>query len=175
MLKTLSTIIMKKLSLLLAFILCVFAVKAQKAEQQLDQLMTSWHKAAAKADFNAYFGLLHEKSIYMGTDATERWTKPEFISFAKPYFDRGTAWNFTAVDRHISFSKDGNTAWVDEILDTKNMSLCRGSGVLIKENGKWKIIQYVLSMTVPNNLANDVTKIKTPEEGKVLKDFQSKK
>ncbi len=54
------------------------------------------------------------------------------------------------------------------------MSLCRGSGVLIKENGKWKIIQYVLSMTVPNNLANDVTKIKTPEEGKVLKDFQNK-
>ncbi len=55
------------------------------------------------------------------------------------------------------------------------MSLCRGSGVLIKDNGKWQIVQYVLSMTVPNDLANDVTKQKTPDEVKVLKDFQNKK
>ena len=54
------------------------------------------------------------------------------------------------------------------------MSLCRGSGVLIKDNGKWQIVQYVLSMTVPNDLANDVTKLKTPDEAKVLKDFQNK-
>ena len=166
---------MKKLTFLLAFMLCFSIAKAQKAEQQIDKLMTSWHQAAAKADFNGYFGLLHDKSIYMGTDATERWTKSEFINFAKPYFDRGKAWDFTAVDRHISFSKDGNTAWVDEILDTKNMSLCRGSGVLIKDNGKWQIVQYVLSMTVPNDLANDVTKQKTPDEVRVLKDFQNKK
>lgn len=166
---------MKKLAFLLAFMLCFSIAKAQKAEEQIEKLMTSWHQAAAKADFDGYFGLLHENSIYMGTDATERWTKSEFINFAKPYFDRGKAWNFTAVDRHICFSKDGNTAWIDEILDTKNMSLCRGSGVLIKDNGKWQIIQYVLSMTVPNDLANDVTKQKTSDEIKVLTDFQNKK
>ena len=65
----LNLLTMKKLTFLLAFMLCIFIAKAQKAEQQIDKLMTSWHQAAAKADFNGYFGLLHDKSIYMGTDA----------------------------------------------------------------------------------------------------------
>lgn len=163
---------MKKLILLLFCVIGFSFSNAQTAQKQIDQLMTDWHLAAAKADFNAYFGKLNEKSIYMGTDATERWTKTQFAAFAKPYFDRKKAWDFHAIDRHIDISKDGKTAWIDEILDTKNMSLCRGSAVLIKENGKWSIVQYVLSMAVPNSIANQVTKQKTEEELKQKETFQ---
>lgn len=158
---------MKKYFAFLLLCFSLFALKAQKNNVVIDKLITDWHHAAAVADFDAYFGALHEKSIYMGTDATERWTKKEFIAFAKPFFDRKKAWNFQAIDRHITLSKDGKTAWIDEILSTTNMSLCRGSGVLILENGKWKIMQYVLSMTIPNEISNEVTKMKTEVEKKV--------
>jgi hypothetical protein len=30
------------------------------------------------------------------------------------------------------------------------MKICRGSGVVVKIDGKWKIKHYVLSMTIPN-------------------------
>lgn len=158
---------MKKYFAFLLLCFSFFALKAQKNNVAIDKLMTDWHRAAAIADFDAYFGALHENSIYMGTDATERWTKKEFIAFAKPFFDRKKAWDFKAIDRHIALSKDGKTAWIDEVLSTTNMSLCRGSGVLILENGKWKIMQYVLSMTIPNEISNEVTKLKTDAEKKV--------
>ena len=105
--------------------------------------------------------MLTEDAIYIGTDATENWNKQEFIKFAKPYFDRGRAWNFTALERNIYFSSDMKTAWFDELLNTQ-MKICRGSGVLVDEgNGNWKIKHYVLSMTIPNDNTDEVVKIKS--------------
>ena len=105
--------------------------------------------------------MLTEDAIYIGTDATENWNKQEFIKFAKPYFDRGRAWNFTALERNIYFSSDMKTAWFDELLNTQ-MKICRGSGVLVMdEKGNWKIKHYVLSMTIPNDNTNEVVKIKS--------------
>jgi hypothetical protein len=73
--------------------------------------------------------------------------KPDFQEFAKPYFDKGKALNFT-LERHIYFDQSKKTAWFDELLNTQ-MKICRGSGVLVKIDGKWKIKHYVLSM-IPN-------------------------
>lgn len=144
---------------------------AQNKVKAIDQLMTQWHEAAAKADFNSYFGTLHENSFYMGTDATERWNKKDFAAFSKPYFDRKKAWNFTAIKRNINISKDGKTAWIDELLDTQ-MKICRGSGVMVFENGRWQIIQYVLSMTIPNDISYDVTKMKSSEEDELIQELR---
>ena len=105
--------------------------------------------------------------IFVGTDATEHWTKQEFQVFAKPFFDRGKAWDFKAVERHIYFSKDQKTVWFDELLSTW-MKGCRGSGVLVKTAGVWKIKHYVLSMTVPNEHTNAVIQIKEKTESLFL-------
>lgn len=140
---------------------------AAQEKQTINNLLDSWHKAASEANFNAYFDLLHDDSIYIGTDPTENWTKPQFIAFAKPYFDKGRAWSFTALERNIYFSKDGKTAWFDELLNTQ-MKICRGSGILIKEKNKWKIKHYVLSMTIPNDNTTEVTKIKAPIEDALI-------
>ncbi len=106
-------------------------------------------------------------AIFIGTDPTENWNQEQFKAFAKPYFDKGKAWNFTAVERNIFFSNDGKIAWFDELLDTQ-MKICRGSGVLRKENNGWKIVHYVLSMTIPNDNVDEVVKIKTPFDNAVL-------
>lgn len=131
------------------------------SKPEINLILDNWHKAAAKANFEAYFNVLTEDAIYIGTDATENWNKQEFIKFAKPYFDRGRAWNFTALERNIYFSSDKKTAWFDELLNTQ-MKICRGSGVLVADaNGNWKIKHYVLSMTIPNDNTDEVVKIKS--------------
>lgn len=137
-------------------------------------MLDNWHKAAAEAKFDPYFNALDEESIFIGTDATENWNKKQFMDFAKPYFDKGKAWSFTAIERNIYFSKDKKTVWFDELLNTQ-MKICRGSGVLIKIGKEWKIKHYVLSMTIPNDNVNEVVKIKAPLEDALLDKLSQKK
>ncbi len=118
---------------------------------------------AATADFKNYFNLYAEESTFIGTDANEIWTKKEFMEYARAPFEKGKAWSFTSLKRNITFSNDGKYAWFDELLDTQ-MKLCRGSGVLEKIGNQWKIKQYVLSMTIPNDVNKEIIKIKTPIE-----------
>lgn len=140
---------------------------AQDDKAEINKLMDNWHLAAAQADLEAYFGAMDDNSIFIGTDAGENWNKKTFQDFCKPYFDKGKAWDFKPLERHIYFSADGKTAWFDELLDTW-MKLCRGSGVLEKKGGVWKIKHYVLSMTIPNDNTNAVIKIKAPLEDPVI-------
>ena len=49
------------------------------------------------------------------------------------------------------------------------MKICRGSGVLQKIEGEWKIKHYVLSMTVPNENVKEVVEIKKEIEDRLIK------
>jgi uncharacterized protein (TIGR02246 family) len=121
----------------------------------VNAVLDDWHQAAAKADEARYFGHFTPDAVFLGTDATERWTRDEFRTWAKPYFSKGKAWSFTSVSRHVSFSKDGAVAWFDETLSTPNMGPARGSGVLVKDGDAWKIAQYNLSIPIPNDLMKE--------------------
>lgn len=162
----------------LLFILFPFFVTTSNAQNdlkaQINNTLDAWHKAAAEANYNNYFDALTDDAIFIGTDATENWTKPAFQAFAKPYFDKGKAWSFTALERHIYISEDKKTAWFDELLDTR-MKICRGSGVLVFINKQWKIKHYVLSMTIPNDNSDEIIKIKAPIEETLLIDLKNKK
>lgn len=129
--------------------------KIQQSETEaLNAFLDSWHQAAAKADSVVFFDSMSKNSIYIGTDASERWTKDQFHQFAMPYFRRGKAWDFKPYDRDIQFSEDRKQAWFSELLTTW-MGVCRGSGVLTKTRTGWKIDQYHLSVTVPNDAIRD--------------------
>ena len=160
---------MKKLFILIGLIfLCVSCIESkEKTETEINLFIDKWHKDAAETNFDSYFGAIADDGIFIGTDATENWTKKEFITFAKPYFDQGKAWNFSSLERNIYFSKDKNIVWFDELLDTQ-MKICRGSGVLINENNEWKIKHYVLSMTIPNDKSNEVVAIKSLIEDQII-------
>lgn len=159
--------------------LVLFGCKAQQpkssvnAKSEINLILDNWHKAAAEANFKNYFDVIAEDGIYIGTDATENWNKKQFIEFSKPYFDRGRAWNFTALERNMYFSADMKTVWFDELLNTQ-MKICRGSGVLVMDgNGNWKIKHYVLSMTIPNDNTNEVVKIKSLIEDKEIEKLKN--
>jgi hypothetical protein len=167
---------MKKVILLFVSILSLNSSsqeKDNKLHQKIEIILDNWHKAAAEANFDYYFNVMHEESIFIGTDASENWSKKDFMAYAKPYFDKGKAWSFKSIERNIYFSKDKKTAWFDELLDTQ-MKICRGSGVLVLEKGLWKIKHYVLSMTVPNENANEVVKIKAPIEDAFMIQLKNK-
>jgi ketosteroid isomerase-like protein len=145
------------------FLFCLLLLSASahalQAQQQKDTatlhaFINAWHVAAAQANADLFFGSMAEDAIYIGTDATERWNKQEFITFAKPYFDKGKAWDFKSYNRDLHVSKNAQYAWFSELLTTW-MGVCRGSGVLEKTKQGWKIKQYHLSVTVPNDLVRD--------------------
>lgn len=141
--------------------------RAEKTRLEIGRMLDDFNVAAANAEFERYFAFFDEDGVFIGTDATEHWDKPSFKAWAKPYFDRKRTWNFRSVKRNIFLSKSGDLAWFDELLSTQ-MKICRGSGVLVKKAGGWKIKQYVLSMTIPNENVDEVVKIKAPIEDAFL-------
>jgi SnoaL-like domain len=123
---------------------------ASAAEPDIGRALDDFHAAAAAADEDRYFAHFTRNAIFLGTDATERWSVVAFRAFAHPFFARGKAWSFRPVRRSITVIDGGAAAFFDEELATPNLGPARGSGVLISEGGAWKIAQYNLAITVPN-------------------------
>jgi ketosteroid isomerase-like protein len=164
---------MHKFILNLAFCLSCLSITAQQTAQQKEAntALDQWHKAAANADFTTYFNLMTVDAVFIGTDATENWDVEEFKTYSKPYFDQGKAWSFTAIERHLYETQ--NIIYFDELLDTQ-MGICRGSGVLKKENGVWKIAHYVLSIAVPNDQVSTLTALKKEWDASYIKELSKK-
>ncbi len=144
----------------------------EKEKSEISTMLDAFNAAAAKADYTGYFNFFADESTFIGTDATEIWDKKAFMVWAKPHFDKKKTWNFKALKRNIYFSKDGKLAWFDELLDTQ-MKICRGSGVVEKINGSWKVKQYVLSVTVPNEVIDKVVVEKAPIEDALIQKLKS--
>src|SRR6185503_3178798 len=75
---------------------------AADPERAVARVLDDWHQAASVADGARYFGHMAEDAVYLGTDASERWTLPEFRSFCEPYFSKGVGWTYEPRERHVS-------------------------------------------------------------------------
>ncbi len=131
------------------------AEEAESPETRIAKAIDDFHDAAAKADATRYFAHLSSDAVFLGTDATERWTKAEFEAFARPYFEEGKGWAYTSTKRHVTVAADKSHAFFDELLKNEHYGVCRGSGVLRLEGGHWRIAQYNLSIPMPNALAKE--------------------
>ncbi len=161
--------------MLITLVACTFPnvnkpVDKTKEKSKINTILTNWHKAASEANFDNYFGALDSVSVYIGTAAEENWTKEQFSSFSKPYFDKGKAWNFTTLERNIYVNETTNFAWFDELLKTW-MGTCRGSGVLEKTSNSWKIKHYVLSVVIPNDDIQKVIQAKKKNDSIFLRKY----
>ena len=146
--------------LLLALMLMSFFSVAHdnEAEQAIANSLEQFHQAAAQANAQVYLDLLTEDAIFLGTDASERWTKKQFTAFVLPHFNQGSGWLYLVKKRNISLVENTKVAFFDEILENHKYGYCRGSGVLINTKDGWKISQYNLSLLVPNGVAKKVVK-----------------
>jgi pimeloyl-ACP methyl ester carboxylesterase len=119
------------------------------------ETLTRLHNAAAEADEQTYFSLFSPAAVFLGSDPAERWTIDELRAFAEPYFERDSAWVYHALRRDIRLFGE-NAAVFDETLTHEKYGLCRGTGVLRRIRGEWKIDQYSLSIPIPNELVDEV-------------------
>lgn len=140
----------------------VFA-SATHAEDKADihQLLDGFHLAAANADFNGYFSRFSDKGVFLGTDASERWTLEEFRRYAKPAFDNGRGWTYKVMSRNIVLGELNNTAWFDEVLTNEKLGRCRGTGVVVRIKDHWKVAYYSLTLLIPNEIAAEVGELTT--------------
>lgn len=146
----------------------------EASADDIARVLDALHAAASKADASTYWSLFDPGAVFLGTDATERWTLEAFKAFAKPYFEKGQGWTYRVTDRHIAIHDDGRMAWFDEMLVNEKYGVCRGSGALVRttsrvplcegfkigESGdtcvRWRIVQYNLSVPIPNDLLPEV-------------------
>jgi arylsulfatase A-like enzyme len=118
--------------------------------------LDDFHDAASRADGKRYFAHFAKGAVFLGTDATERWTIDQFRAYAEPFFSAGQGWTYVPTERHVRVRSNGRVAWFDERLDNANLGETRGSGALVKESGEWKVAQYNLTIPVPNELAREL-------------------
>ncbi|MFM9957232.1 MAG: nuclear transport factor 2 family protein [Phycisphaerales bacterium] len=142
-------------------------IEQRRAEIDIGTVLDDFHDAAAKADFDRYFAHYAPEAVFLGTDATERWTLDEFKTFAKPHFDSGKGWAYRSTRRSVTLSPvatpGAQVAWFEELLAHDKYGVCRGSGVLRRVGGNggpgtWKVAQYNLSFPIPNDLAEGITR-----------------
>ncbi len=134
-------------------------IQPAESQAELSGILDDFHDAAAKADYERYFSHWSPASVFLGTDATERWVGQEFRDYAKKRFDTGKGWTYRAHDRHISMAPDQQAGFFDELVTNEKYGTCRGSGVFRKLEGRWWLMQYNLSIPVPNELAERIVGI----------------
>lgn len=124
--------------------------------QEINQTLDAFHQAAATADYPAYVELMTDDVVFLGTDGEERWQGAAFRDFARPRFESGEGWTYVPVSRNVDIASHGAVAWFDEALENATLGNCRGSGMLLRQNGRWLIAQYNLSVPIPNALVDGV-------------------
>ncbi len=137
----------------------LLAETGEKVEVRIGDTLDAFHTAASEADLDGYLGLMTAEMVFLGTDGTERWQGEAFREFVTANFSQGRGWTYIASERHIAVSGQGDLAWFDELLDHDQLGRCRGSGVLVREAGGWRIAQYNLSVPIPNSMVISVAEV----------------
>jgi len=133
------------------------------------RVIDDFHDAAAHGDKDRYLGLLTDNAVFLGTDEWERWPKhPDFEAYVNERFEDGSGWNYTSVDRNIRFGHQREVAWFDEVLYSETNGRFRGTGVLTRQSGQWKLEHYAMSFLILNDNWKEVVEL--TRKTKALKD-----
>lgn len=166
---------MRKIIILL-LALGTFSLPALSQDMSVEEaavitVLNDFHDAAAKADPERYLGHLTDNAVFLGTDEKERFPLiPDFTDYVNRGFAAG-GWDYYSINKNITFSRQGSVAWFDETsISNGNGGHFRGSGVLEKIDGEWKIAQYVLSFLVYNELWEEVLELNADERAKQQQD-----
>ncbi len=147
---------------ILTFFLSLIAASALADEHDakraaIDAVLDDFHDAAASADAERYLGHMTDDAVFMGTDEWERWPKhPDFTDYVAMRFADG-GWSYRSVERHVEIA--GDTAWFDEVVFSERNGRFRGTGVLVREDGRWMIAHYAMSFLVFNENWQEVVEL----------------
>lgn len=127
------------------------AIDQQAETVAIRALLDDFHDAAAKGDKARYLGHYARKGVFMGTDESERWQlDPDLRQYIDMRFKDGKGWVYASEKKEVAFSPRGDVAWFDEVSVSQKWGRFRGTGVVLKEAGTWKIAHYSLTFLIPN-------------------------
>jgi ketosteroid isomerase-like protein len=140
--------------LLLILLLFPFIAASEDSDVEMSAigaLIDGFHDAAAHGDKDRYLGYMTDDGVFLGTDEWERWPKhPDFVDYVGGRFKDGAGWNYRSVERKIRIADSGETAWFDEVVFSEQNGRFRGTGVVSKQDGEWKIAHYAMSFLILN-------------------------
>ncbi len=149
----------------LVFLILVFSIAAVADNHNtelaaINKVLDDFHDAAAHGDKQRYLDHFTEDGVFLGTDEWERWPKhPEFTEYVGSRFKDGSGWNYKSVERVVSISAAVDVAWFDEVLFSEQNGRFRGTGVLARQNGTWKIAHYAMSFLILNENWEEVIEL----------------
>jgi len=147
----------KHMGIILAAVLTWPAAPAAAAEEEaVSAVLNALHQRASAADFDGYFALYHPRAVFLGTDRDEYWPLPEFKRYTRARFADGEGWTYRPVERFVHVA--GDSAWFEERLQHDRYGQTRGTGVLLKTDDGWRIVQYNLTLPIPNALFPDMAR-----------------
>jgi hypothetical protein len=165
-----------KRTLVVAMILMTIATAASSASssdvREIAAVLDDLHDAADKGDGVRYFSHFTDNAVFLGTDPYERWTLSEFRARFEHEFNGINAWTYLPRERQVAPS-DSNTAWFDEKVESPKYGELRGTGVLVKFQGAWKIAQYNLTLPIPNAIFPKIVEMVKSEKALKEKAFRA--
>jgi len=140
---------MKFRHLIFPALLFFAVVAASNNDTELDainKVLDDFHDAAAHGDKQRYLDHFTEDGVFLGTDEWERWPKhPDFTDYVESRFKDGVGWNYKSVERAVLFSEQNGRF--------------RGTGVLARQDGRWKVAHYAMSFLILNENWDEVIEL----------------
>ena len=122
----------------------------------VDTVLDEFHEAAAAADEERYAATMTDEVVFLGTAPGERWEGAVWRDFVHSFFSRGKGWAYEPTDRTVVIAAEDDVAWFDETVENRQFGACRGSGVLRREGGEWRVAQYNLTIPVPDDFVPEL-------------------
>ena len=146
--------------LILSLLIPLIAAAGESDLDAIGQVIDDFHDAAAHGDKDRYLGHLTDDGVFMGTDEWERWPKhPEFTEYVGSRFQDGSGWKYKSVERTIRISNSADIAWFDEVIFSETTGRFRGTGVLSRQDNRWKIAHYAMSFLILNENWEEVVEL----------------
>jgi hypothetical protein len=148
--------------LFMTLLLPLIAVAADTGQHidAVGKVIDDFHDAAAHGDKERYFSHLTDGAVYLGTDEWERWPKyPDFDDYVDGRFKDGSGWDYKSVDRSIRLNDRQDVAWFDEVLFSETNGRIRGTGVLTRQSGRWRLEHYAMSFLIFNENWDEVIEL----------------
>lgn len=123
---------------------------------QIASVLRAHHRATATKDVKLLRSLFAQEGQFIGTDDMEVWTADKYANCLE---GTESGWDMMEYSQPsidlISVAPYGYIATFFEVVRHAKYGLMRGSGTVVKKGPDWKIIQYVLSFSVPNHVVDN--------------------
>ena len=127
------------------------------ARSEVAAALEELYRAGAEADLEGYLDRLSEDAVMLGTDVHGRFTRSDIREWLEPYFAAGQRIGSRLLVLRVTEAVDGRFAWFDSLSEKPELCLLRGSGLMRREEGKWRVVHHDLAFLIPNDMLGLVT------------------